>query len=465
MKALAARSLALTLGLGVAVSVAAPVAHAATTGRGYVDPTYGSNGSFTASPSLEGVTAMYEQPDGKVVFGGPIPQGVELYRLNTDGTPDRTFSGDGVAPLDLGNGRGPLLEPRSVGGTWVAQVQTSSTHGAELRIDALTPSGALDPHFGRAGRVAVPAFYGEAIALREVTGGAIEVVESGDIGGRDPARTMVYRFRADGTPDPSLGGHGGITVTNFLPEQAFIRFNGAVTFEYLIYNENISGVGQLASSGAWDPNFAGDGRVNFGTGRGWGYDNGAAKGMAIDSSGRLLVRVDYVFMNNTSLSVLARLTPNGGYDTTFGDGGRAGISSVGDNDPSEILPTPSGRILVTFGDLIKAFTSSGQVDKGFHNGGEVGVGVAESPVMVVDSKNRLLIGGTAGSPTVVEFDSFLSNGSWDAGFGNNGVAHTSYSSVRDPAFVVLVGSRLIAAGDRVNESSTPRAVMVTGYLR
>ena len=139
MKAIVAGTCALALGLGVAVAAGAPAANGVT-GRGYVDPTYGSNGSFTASPSLEGVTAMYAQSDGKVVFAGPIPGGAELYRLNTDGTPDRTFSGDGVAPLNLGNSQhGPLLAPRSGGGTWVGQVQTSGAVG-ELRIDALTAS-------------------------------------------------------------------------------------------------------------------------------------------------------------------------------------------------------------------------------------------------------------------------------------------------------------------------------------
>ena len=66
---------------------------------------------------------------------------------------------------------------------------------------------------------------------------------------------------------------------------------------------------------------------------------------------------------------------------------------------------------------------------------------------------------------MVEFDSFLANGTPEPGFGNNGIAHTNYSLVRDPAFFVLVGSRIIAAGDHVNESSSPRTVMVTGYLR
>ena len=231
----------------------------------------------------------------------------------------------------------------------------------------------------------------------------VEEGTSRGLDGPDFDRIAVYRFRADGSRDTSLGGDGGVSAPGYVPEVAYIRFNGAVTFTYERFDENVWGVGQLNSAGAWDSSFAGDGRLDFlgSGGQGAFTRNGVTKGLAIDASGRPLVRVDVVYSEESSISMLVRLTANGAYDSSFGDGGHAGLASPVANEPSQILPTPSGHIYTTFGDdtIIKVFTASGQVDKGFHNGGEVGVGVGPASAMSVDSKNRLLIGGTAGSPS------------------------------------------------------------------
>ena len=74
--------------------------------NGTPDTTLGGDGTATIDFSVEDdlCNAMALQPDGKIVLAGYIAGGiVAVARLNSDGSPDGTFSTDGRAMFDFGN--------------------------------------------------------------------------------------------------------------------------------------------------------------------------------------------------------------------------------------------------------------------------------------------------------------------------------------------------------------------------
>jgi uncharacterized delta-60 repeat protein len=74
--------------------------------NGTPDPTLGGDGTATVDfgGNDDFANAMALQPDGKIVLAGYIAGGiVAVARLNSDGSPDGTFSTDGRATIDFGD--------------------------------------------------------------------------------------------------------------------------------------------------------------------------------------------------------------------------------------------------------------------------------------------------------------------------------------------------------------------------
>ena len=74
--------------------------------NGAPDPTLGGDGTATVDfgGNDDFCNAMALQPDGKIVLAGYIAGGiVAVARLNSDGSPDGTFSTDGRATIDFGD--------------------------------------------------------------------------------------------------------------------------------------------------------------------------------------------------------------------------------------------------------------------------------------------------------------------------------------------------------------------------
>jgi uncharacterized delta-60 repeat protein len=74
--------------------------------NGTPDPTLGGDGTATIDfgAGVDFCNAMALQPDGKIVLVGSIAGGlVAVARLNSDGSPDGTFSTDGRATIDFGD--------------------------------------------------------------------------------------------------------------------------------------------------------------------------------------------------------------------------------------------------------------------------------------------------------------------------------------------------------------------------
>jgi uncharacterized delta-60 repeat protein len=233
------------------------------------------------------------QPDGRIVLAGSDFQDFLLARLNTDGSLDATFSGDGVVATDFGFG---------IDGAWSVAVQpdgrivtagTAYTGANEdFAVARYTSHGALDGTFSIDGRATADFASGwdQGLAMALLANGKILV------GGEEtpsPAATSDFalaRFTASGALDTSFNGTGRATLDFFgdndsawgLAVQTDGRFvlggwaesNGQSDFA----------LARFTATGGRDLTFSGDAKVTTSFGNGWdkAYD------VALQSNGRIV---------------------------------------------------------------------------------------------------------------------------------------------------------------------------------
>jgi uncharacterized delta-60 repeat protein len=163
-------------------------------------------GSGTVSDALV-------QPDGKRVTVGISGIGDwEIRRYNTNGTPDASFSGDGVVTLDLGgldNARGVALC-----GTKLVVVGSASAL-SQFVVARFTGSGVLDTSFDGDGVATTGFGLGSAAVANSV---AVQPDGKIVVGGSrttsvDGTDFALARYLTDGSLDTTFGT-GGTTATD-----------------------------------------------------------------------------------------------------------------------------------------------------------------------------------------------------------------------------------------------------------
>jgi uncharacterized delta-60 repeat protein len=365
-------------GSGTSPSRAGASAPAAILGRyladGSADQGFGVAG-LASSPiePVEGAqpNAIVPRPDGSIAlatthccfkYAPPSFASVELFsaagaftgelsRLNdgsASGYPFRNYALYDLIPSTgdslVGVGSGPPIDP--------AKPETGIL---TARFQAGTPKG-YDPSFGKEGGIVIgPPQYGMAATEgqgRIVVAGLAGSLSSGNNHG------IVLRYDPDGALDSGFAAAGRFDLN--LPDSVFSRLNEvavapdgsvvAVGYAYSGLNRKYSYgpcegclqavVVKLTPDGALDPSFGEGGIVRLG-GAG-GVPAMEAMDLAILGDGRMLV--SGATEGEFPSFVLARLTPNGVFDPTFGQGGLAVTSICAGNRSHRIragcLPKP-----------------------------------------------------------------------------------------------------------------------------
>ncbi len=181
---------------------------------GMPEPLFGSAGFVVAQPDTNSAPAVALGAGGATLIGGHFDAGgTFVLRLDASGVADATFAGDGRAELgsllDRIDDLLVLADDRVLAAGYV-QIG-SDVHAAIVR---LTADGALDPSFGSAGRLALPAAGVGMNALRlaalaQQPDGRIVAAGRADSGGTPHG--LVLRTSADGVPDAGFG-NGGLRV-------------------------------------------------------------------------------------------------------------------------------------------------------------------------------------------------------------------------------------------------------------
>jgi uncharacterized delta-60 repeat protein len=314
---------------------------------GSVDTSFGSSGIVT-TPQLAVPSAITLQADGKIVVAGPI-EGVELdvARYLPNGTLDSTFATGGIFTSGL-----------NLGSAAPASAIVIQPDGKILVADGillrLLSDGQTDPSFGSGGEATIVGRSATALAL--LPNGKILTTSS--VG-------QISRYLPNGSLDTSFGVNGQLASPG--PINAMVLLS---TGTFLVDGSLITSISEQNTgfalfrylpTGVADATFARHGGVVTSIPT---FSTASASAFALQSSG------DVVMLgtaNNSAASpvfALARYTPSGQLDTTFGTGGTVATSlGTGTLTAPALAIQPDGKIVAAAG-----FTTTvphGEFDTGF----------------------------------------------------------------------------------------------------
>lgn len=296
---------------------------------GDLDTTFSSDGiKFAAGIQLNDVAI---QPDGKVVaigwtwggIGYPRPMAL---RYTVDGDLDPTFSGDGRAPLRIGEAWALAL--RADGRIIVAGATVSREGLEQVAVERLTANGRRDLSFSGDGwvtRVVPQPWRGTSISPRGLAvdpAGRITVLiasyeRPGDI---DRNVSLLFRWGPDGGRTTTFGADGVAWARRCdEPGGLALQADGRSVVAGVGADEPIVGdaagepcITRLNANGTLNGAFGDHGVVTLGP------EAGTAQGVRISPTNGTITAVFYGWDHVVSV---ARILPSGSSDTSFGDGG------------------------------------------------------------------------------------------------------------------------------------------------
>ena len=291
--------------------------------NGYIDTTYGVNGTATA-PFTESTLENYNvvlalQGDGKALLTGTATDALGrvttafVERFTTSGAADASFGTDGVVNLTSLTGLTAVtsLAVDSGGQILVGGDHRPSEFGAEdpMVIARLLPDGSLDDTFGSSG-----------ISSIDVTGGAYATTLVQDSDGSwlvgaelNGDAAMLVHLSASGILDTNFG-KGGFVDTGFDQETPLVILPAADGGIFVGSDVNhAAGIKEFTATGAPDYTF------NYGSAASVGYDAADVLALHENADGSIVS----TGFGNSSTVYVAKLTASGQYDVSYNDGSNA----------------------------------------------------------------------------------------------------------------------------------------------
>lgn len=325
---------------------------------GGLDATFGANGKVTTdfASHNDQVNALAIQPDGKILaVGQALFIGIAdfaLVRYNGNGTLDASFGNSGKVATDFSSASDQAfavaLQPDGkiiAGG--VARMGSRTLFG----IARYNSNGMLDTTFGSGGKMTTTfsQFGGnEAFAMALQTDGKILLAGRALI--NNNFNFALARFNSDGTLDTTFDTDGKVTTAigtssgaagiALQPDGKFVvvgfaRIGASTDFALARYN----------ADGSLDPNFGVNGTATTGFGTGNDY----ILAVALQPDGKLAVAgISRNSPGELDTFALARYTPNGVLDSSFGANGKVVTSIISQdaNGATAIALQANGKIVV-----------------------------------------------------------------------------------------------------------------------
>jgi uncharacterized delta-60 repeat protein len=313
---------------------------------GTLDTTFGRGGKVrTDFPGLAAVpSAVVIQSDGKIVVaGGAFPQftfagNFEVVRYNPNGSLDRSFGNGGIVTTTFPEGSYAFdvaLQPDGkiiAGGTVFVDFIPGELSDTDFALARYNPNGSLDTTFGNGGTVMTDFFGNEddAFSVLIQPDGKIVAVGSAN----NPATYYDFaavRYLSNGTIDTTFGVAGKVSTDfgdqNFdRARSAALQPDGRIVAAGFAISQN-GGVQNFAiarytSNGVLDTTFSRDGKTEID----FGDCCQSANKVLLQSDGKIIT-VGYADTEDSDSDfLLARLSPRGSLDATFGVGGKVRTS-------------------------------------------------------------------------------------------------------------------------------------------
>lgn len=385
----------------------------ALAGGGALDPTFGTSGVFSGNTGT-GNAAVIDSSDRLIIAGYAADShnpyhDFALIRLLPDGTLDATFGTNGMVKTDFGQEAvGQAVGIDSQGRIVVAGTTSNNTVVGNFAVARYNSDGTLDTTFNTTGTTTTDFGHNNDQASAVAIDGSDEIIVAGTADSGTSLDFALVRYSPDGTLDTTFNGTGKV-LTDFSGHD----------------------------------------------------DEGSA--VTIDGAGRIVMAGVSIDSSQFETFALARYTPDGSLDPTFGSGGEVQTLFSGNSWAFGVAIDSLGKIVAaglsvgasTGNDFTLArYNSDGTLDTAFNGTGKVTTdfGASETAHSVaIDASGRLVAVGAyilnSGETSFI-VARYNSDGSLDSSFGTGGDTTTSFSSGHATATSVEMDSlqRIVVAG-------------------
>ncbi len=331
---------------------------------GSLDASFGSGGTVaTAVGSFDSVAnAVALQPDGKILAAGSSDTCVTcgpfgqtccgtgrfaVARYTAAGGLDASFGSGGKVITVIGANDAATdiaLQPDGsivvAGISWVAGAN-------RFALARYTAAGVLDASFGSGGTVTT-AIGTNAIAMAVALQPDGKIVVAGYAeapGTPTPISFALARYTTTGDLDATFGSGG--TVTTFITQQsvalaAALQPDGKIVAAGLVHysgSPHELALARYLADGSLDASFGSGGTVTTAIGTGAAVD-----GVALQSDGKI-VAAGFSYNGSARYFTLARYTPAGSLDASFGSGGTVTTPIGPTAAASSVALQPDGKIV------------------------------------------------------------------------------------------------------------------------
>ncbi len=313
------------------------------TSRGKLDGSFGHHGHVITNVPGKGetISSLVRQPNGKLVVGGTVVGFMLFVRYSPSGRLDRSFGHGGVVRISAGPGSDTVAALRPRTGGRILAAGTSGAHGelVELRSD-----GRLNRAFGHGGKVALDFGPGR----ERLTGVVIDSRHRIIVSGSREKTAFVARLTRGGALDRTFGTNGVASVPDAYGNAVAVDAQGRV----LLAGAIAVGSGPVyPGSGFLVARFTTRGRLDGGYGEAGvlrtAMGSGAGK-IKLDRAGRAVLAGRGEGPGDESCGILARTSPDGALDPTFGPG-----------SPGAARPFPPGEPCVWDSQVLQLFPYPG----------------------------------------------------------------------------------------------------------
>jgi uncharacterized delta-60 repeat protein len=324
-----------------------------------LDATFGSgglvitntDGSLPKSNDLDGAAAVDQLTDGTsrlVAIGDTTDpqtkyQGVAVIRYNADGSLDSSFGSGGISKVFVSSNPPDSTVDGGIdsNGNTVALVYVNGN----AVVARFTHAGLLDTTFNSVGYTSPISLDPHAMVIQPDA----KILIAGLAYGRKTVTTEVIRLNSDGSLDTTFGTNGLSTVSALSAPFAITLQSVNSQLSILVGGQTGAGdfgIVRMNLSGMADSTFGASGLATTSL-CGFG---GRIDTLAVDSVKNILVGgVARATSGGSQKIALARFTPNGVLDTTFGNATgstRTGITLLdffgSNNSATSLQPLPDG---------------------------------------------------------------------------------------------------------------------------
>ncbi len=382
--------------LSIAISISLSAQQA-----GDLDLTFGGDGK------VEYYTTNYNrgeglaiQPDQKIVRAGTAPHAtlttcVTLVRYMPDGSLDTSFGIDGVAQGNITLGASTWSQNNTLvlqpDGKFLYTSSRVDNSSLGMFVSRFNSDGSVDTDFGDNGTAMVQIFnsgddYSHSMTLQP--DGKIIVVGQAQPYSGIPYQMTAIRLMPNGDLDESFADEGIFTYDHAYGDDRImdvaLQSTGKIVFAA---NATHQGYGtmivmRVTEAGILDDTFATNGIFEYSTTSNVGYEYANAVCIGANDEIHVACQTYETATGRSDLGVM-KLTPDGAFDESFGEGGSLVIHLGDDWDFGEdILLDEQGRILVScthythdyFEGLVLRFLPDGELDNSFGDNGIASVG-------------------------------------------------------------------------------------------